>query len=133
VENRRRVAPQPRQSTKKPVAIETEAAPIEQRGISKTEGCPTSNGQLHQIVEAAVPIEATVKDARVKPESPVSSMASTRPVGNARITPASHDSFPRVQIGQVNVIIEEARVPSLSPPVDQRRDDSASRSFLRSL
>jgi hypothetical protein len=38
-----------------------------------------------------------------------------------------------VQIGQVNVIVEETRVPPKSQPGDRRGDDSASRTFLRSL
>jgi hypothetical protein len=64
---------------------------------------------------------------------PASSMASAPHDENATYAAASHDDTPRVQIGQVNVIVEESRVSPKSPSGDQRGDDLASRTFLRSL
>jgi hypothetical protein len=45
---------------------------------------------------------------------------------------AGKPAGPQVQIGQVNVIVEEKRVPPKSRN-DRRGDNSASRTFLRSL
>jgi hypothetical protein len=57
----------------------------------------------------------------------------TRQVGNVTIAPAGQRDAPQVQIGQVNVIVEESRIPPKSSPGDRRGEDLASRTFLRSL
>ncbi len=113
--------------------IEPEAPPTEQRTAPIAERFPAPAGQPHRPAAAAVPIEATLRASVTKPEMPASSMASAPHDGNATYAAASHDDTPRVQIGQVNVIVEESRVSPKSPSGDQRGDDLASRTFLRSL
>jgi hypothetical protein len=114
-------------------AIEPVAPPIEPRTTSIAENYRTSIGQSNQVAEDARPIEATLKGIATKPPLPGSSMESAHQVGNIRIVEAGHSDTPRVQIGQVNVIVEESRVPPKSTPGDQRGDNLASRTFLRSL
>jgi hypothetical protein len=106
--------------------IEPEATPVAERSVAPA-GQPAHPA-------AAAPIEAGLKHTKPKPASPVSSMMkSPRKVGNVKIDPAGQRDVPQVQIGQVNVIVEESRVPPKSSPGDQRGDGSASRTFLRSL
>jgi hypothetical protein len=106
--------------------IEPEVTPVAERSAAPA-GQPAHPA-------AAAPIEAGLEHTKPKSASPVSSMmGSTRQVGNVKIAPAGQRDAPQVQIGQVNVIVEESRVPPKSSPGDQRGDDLASRTFLRSL
>ncbi len=113
--------------------IEPEAPPTEQRTAPIAERFPAPTGQPHRPADTAVPIEATLRASVTKPEMLASSMASAPHDENATYAAASHDDTLRVQIGQVNVIVEESRVSPKSPPGGQRGDDLASRTFLRSL
>jgi hypothetical protein len=86
--------------------------------------------QPQRSEEAAVPVEAqTIR----KPALPSSAEGTVRQIENVYSTSAGRLDAPRVQIGQINVIVEESRIPPKAPPEDQRRDDVASRTFLRSL
>jgi len=133
--DRRQAMPGPSAQPIKPevAAIEPVAPPIEPRTTLIAESYRTSIGQPDQVAEDARPIEATVKGTATKPPLPGSSKESARQVGNIRIAVAGHSDTPRVQIGQVNVIVEESRVPPKSTPGEQRGDNLASRTFLRSL
>ncbi len=133
--DRRQAMPGPSEQPIKPevAAIEPAAPSIEPRTTSIAESYRTSAGQPNRVAEDARPIEATLKGTVTKPPLPGSSMESAHQVGNISIAAAGHSDTPRVQIGQVNVIVEESRVPPKSPPGDQRGDNLASRTFLRSL
>ena len=113
--------------------IEPESTTIEPEATPVSERPEAPAGQPAQPA-AAAPIEAALKHTQPKPALPVSSMLEpTRQVGNVTIAPAGQRDAPQVQIGQVNVIVEESRIPPKSSPGDRRGEDLASRTFLRSL
>jgi len=114
-----------RQIAPKAPLVEPETAPF-------VEPYPVPAGQPIRPADAAAPVEATIKTATIKPDSSASSMASARHVVNVNI-PSDGRGAPRVQIGQVNVVVEQSQVPAQSSPDYQRADDLASRTFLRSL
>jgi len=98
-----------------------------------TEDAPASAGRLKRTAESAIPVGARLKATPTKPALPVSSTGSVQSPKSVNPAAAGRLDGPRVQIGQVNVIVEESRVSAKAPPGDRRRDDSASRTFLRSL
>jgi hypothetical protein len=97
------------------------------------EDAPASAGRLKLTAESAIPVGARLKATPAKPALPVSSTGSVPSLKSVSTASAGRLDGPRVQIGQVNVIVEESRVSPKAPPGDRRRDDSASRTFLRSL
>lgn len=121
-------APGPSQQPKPPgtTLIEPGTAPF-------AEHSPASVGQPNRPADAAVPVEATIKTAIIKPDSSASSMASAHHVVNVNIPSGGRNGAPRVQIGQVNVVVEQSQMPTKSQPGYPRADDLASRTFLRSL
>ncbi len=116
------------------------AQPIEsENSLIKTEAPPAAEpsaapaGQPNRSNAADASTPARLKGTTTKPSLPVGSIRSAQSVENFSSASAGRIDLPRVQIGQVNVIVEESRVPPKAPPGDLRRDDSASRTFLRSL
>jgi len=109
------------------------ALPVEQRLVPGGESDPIPTAKLNHRADAAGPIEATLKSRFTKPPLPAASTTAVHQTGNSRNAPAGHDNSPRVQIGQVNVIVEDSQVPTQSPSSPPRGRDLASRTFLRSL
>jgi hypothetical protein len=100
---------------------------------SVAEDAPASAGRLKRAAESAIPAGARFKETPAKPALAVSSTGPVQPLKSIDPAPAGRFDGPRVRIGQVNVIVEESRMPPKAPPGDRRGDDSASRTFLRSL
>jgi hypothetical protein len=107
--------------------------PMPPETAAVTEDAPASAGRLKLTAESAIPVGARLKATPAKPALPVSSTGSVPSLKSVSTASAGRRDEPRVQIGQVNVIVEESRVSPKAPPGDRRRDDSASRTFLRSL
>jgi len=109
------------------------ALPVEQQLVPGGESDPTPTAKPNHRAAAAGPIEATLKSRFTKPPLPAASTTTVHQTGNSRNAPAGHDNSPRVQIGQVNVIVEDSQVPTQSSSSPPRGRDLASRTFLRSL
>jgi hypothetical protein len=97
------------------------------------EHASASAGRLKRAAKSAIPVGARLEATPDNPALAVPSTGSVQSLKPVNTAAAGRLAGPRVQIGQVNVIVEESRVPPKAPPGDRRRDDSASRTFLRSL
>jgi hypothetical protein len=110
-----------------------ELADLDSETAHRAGSVVTSAGQSHRMIHTGVPVEATLKVGAAKPDLSVSLPAAAPHGRNAAPATAAHDDTPRVRIGQVNVIVEESRVPARTSSSSSRTGDLASRSFLRSL
>jgi len=124
-----------REKMHRPLAqpIEPENSAIKKEAPPPAELSARPAGQANRSTAADAPAPARLKGTNTKPALPVASFGSVQAIENISSASGGRIDLPRVQIGQVNVIVEESRLPPKSPPGDLRRDDSASRTFLRSL